>query len=213
MTLRETALVGAGVLLAGACSAPPPAEDKPYEFDQQQASVKVDTPKLREQKAAAGIANCPTSDTTAVHVDGGLPALTLPCLGGGRDVQLAGLRGTPTVVNFWAQYCGPCRAEAPLFQQLHEAGGADLAVIGIDWQDRPGFALAFANELGLTYPQIADPDAVTRAPLRVSALPMTMLIDADGKIAHTTYGAIESLTELADLVDRELGVRVDVGPR
>ncbi len=215
MTSRSTALLAAALLLAVcACSAPVPSEAEPYEFDQRDTAVKVDTPELREQKAAAAIEPCPASDGSATTVERGLPHLRLPCLGGGRDVDLAGLRGTPTVINLWAQYCGPCRQEAPLFQRFHEAAGDDVAVIGIDWQDtRPGAAIAFADELGLTYPQLADPEAATRAPLRVSALPMTLLVDEQGVVVHTQYTVVTSIGELADLVERKLGVRVDVGSR
>ena len=111
----------------------------------------------------------------------GCPRSRLPCLGGGRDVDLAGLTGEPTVLNFWAQTCGPCRQESPLFQQLHETG--DVRVLGVDFYDPiPGKALAFADELGLTYPQIADPEAATRAPMRVQGLPMTVFVDEDGKV-------------------------------
>ena len=64
--------------------------------------VKVDTPQLRALKAATHIAPCPTSVAGTEGVPGGLPDMTLPCLGGGRSVDLAGLRG-PLLVNFWAQ--------------------------------------------------------------------------------------------------------------
>lgn len=212
--VAASAPMAAVVLLAGgACAGPEPARTKPYRFEEQQAAVKVDTPELREQKAAAGIDGCPSSDRRVQPVAGGLPDLTLPCLGGGRDVRLAGLRGTPLVLNFWAQTCGPCREESPMFQRLHEAAAGAVRVVGIDWQDpRPGYAIAFADELGLTFPQLADPEAATRAPLRISGLPATVLADADGAVVHTEYGAVTSATELADLVDRELGVRVDVSP-
>ncbi len=215
MRSRSTGALGTVLLLAVcACSTPAASEAEPYAFDQRQAAVKVDTPELREQKAAAAIDPCPANDSTTTPVEDGLPDLILPCLGGGRSVNLAGLRHTPTVINLWAQYCGPCRSEAPHFQRLHEAAGDDLKVIGIDWQDtRPGAAIAFADELGLTYPQLADPEGATRAPLRVSALPMTLLVDDRGVVVHTQYTVVTSAAELADLVERKLGVRVDVGRR
>ena len=71
-----------------------------------ESNVDFDTPALREAKQAAGVADCAPGD--AKPVDGGLPAITLPCLGGGPDVDLSTLRG-PLVVSLWAQSCGPCR--------------------------------------------------------------------------------------------------------
>jgi len=196
------------VLAVSSCSSGGYRSEDSYAFDAKQAPVQVDSLELRQQKSAAGIADCPQSSADAV-VEGGLPDITLPCLGGGRDVRLAGLRGTPMVLNFWAQTCGPCRTESPLFQQLHEAAGEEVAMVGVDWQDsRPGYALAFADELGLTYPQIADPEAATRAPLRVTGLPLTLFVTADGRISHTEYGAIDSADELASMVDSYLDVGV-----
>jgi thiol-disulfide isomerase/thioredoxin len=187
------------------------AEDAdPYVFDSDQAGVKVDTPQLRAQKLAAGIEACPeagpSSATSDVDTDR-LPDITLPCLGGGRSVNLSALTGMPTVINLWAQNCGPCRAESPLFQRLHDEAGDRVRVLGLDFLDpRPGYALAFADELGLTYPQLADPDGATRAALRVAGLPMTLFVDTDGVITHVEYGEVKSVAQLRQLVARHLQV-------
>lgn len=198
------------VLLTAACtgtSSSPPAE--PYRFHARDASVRVDNPQLRKQKAAAGIESCPATQRRSSASARSLPDVTLPCLGGGRDVNLSDLRGTPLVLNFWSQTCGPCRAESPLFQQVHEAAGDRVRVVGINWQDpRPAYAIGFADELGLTYPQLADPDGATRAPMRITALPVTVFVDAHGQIVHTEFGAVDSVEELASLVDDQLGVAV-----
>ncbi len=200
----------AGVLVAlTACSSSTPQAD-PYTYHADQAAVDVDTSALRQEKAAAGIADCPTSAQRAQQGDHGLPPITLPCLGGGRDVDLAGLTGRPTVLNFWAQTCGPCRQESPLFQRLHETGG--VRVLGVDFYDPlPSRAIAFADELGLTYPQIADPEAATRGPLRVAGLPVTMFVDGEGRVQHVEYGAVQSAGALATLVSTYLGVDVELG--
>jgi hypothetical protein len=92
---------------------------------------------------------------------------------------------------------------------VHEAADGDVAIIGVDWQDPlPGRAIAFAEEYGLTYPQVADPEAATRAPLRVSGLPVTLFVDADGKVRHAVYGEVESAAELVGLIRTHLGVEV-----
>jgi len=197
------------LMLTAACTANRSSVSEPYQFRARDASVPVDSPQLRKQKAEAGIESCPLTERASPAADGSLPDLTLPCLGGGPDVNLAGLRGAPLVLNFWSQTCGPCRAESPLFQQVHEAAGNRVRVLGIDWQDpRPGYAIGFADELGLTYPQIADPDGATRAPLRITALPITVFADADGQIVHTEFGAVDSVDELTTLIGDHLGVTV-----
>jgi thiol-disulfide isomerase/thioredoxin len=202
-------LVGTVVLATG-CSSPGTPQAS-YVFKPDHSPVKVDTPQLRAQKAAAGIENCPRSRYPARAVDGAttMPRITLPCLGGGRSVDLAGLTGTPTVVNFWAQSCGPCRAESPILQRVHEAARGRLRVIGVDWEDsQPGMAIAFARQLGLTYPQVADPDAATRKPLGIAGLPVSVFLDSSGRIVHANYGAVTSTSALTALVSRYLHVDV-----
>ena len=196
------------LLAASSCTEAPSTSS--YVFNPDASPVKVDTPALRAQKAAAGIDDCPvTTPREEPAPDNGLPDITLPCLGGGRDVHLAGLTGTPAVVNFWAQTCGPCRKESPILQRFHAAAGDRVRVLGIDWQDsQPDQALAFAEYLGLTYPQLADPDAATRGPLQIAGLPLSLFVDAEGTIVYAEYGAITSLQSLSSLVARHLGVRV-----
>ena len=75
-------------------------------------------------------------------VDGGLPDLTLPCLGGGPDVDLSSLRG-PMVINLWQAFCEPCREEMPALEAFHQQYADQVAVVGIDFNDvNPAGALA-----------------------------------------------------------------------
>ncbi len=207
--LRIAAAAASTLLACGglaSCSSNVPKVD-PYTYDPGKAAVNVDTAGLRRQKAAAGIENCPASSTNPSQRQGALPPITLPCLGGGRPVDLAGLTGEPTVLNFWAQTCAPCRQESPLFQALHRTG--KVRVIGVDFYDPlPSRALDFADELGLTYPQLADPDAATRAPLRLAGLPATFFVNAHGVVQHVEYGAVQSSADLARMVSTYLGVDV-----
>jgi cytochrome c biogenesis protein CcmG, thiol:disulfide interchange protein DsbE len=162
--------------------------------------------ELPALKAEAGIAPCPRSDGVPAP-SGGLPDVTLACLGGGRSVNLSKLTGTPLVVNIWAQWCGPCRAEAPAFAALHDDADRRVRIIGIDLQDtQPDLAIAFADELGLTYPQLADPDGSIRAPLRFQGPPRTYFVDAGGEITYVESGPVTSEDELKSLVSQHLGV-------
>jgi thiol-disulfide isomerase/thioredoxin len=169
--------------------------------------VDVDTAELRTLKAHAGIDDCPDGE-------GGVatqaPDVVLPCLGGGPDVALRSVPG-PAVINVWAQWCGPCGEELPLFQRLHERAGKRLAVLGIDWQDtQPGGALELARASGVTYPLLADPAALVSDAWRVNGLPVTVFVDAQGRT--TIHRAlIEDWDELAGLVADHAGVRVTPG--
>jgi cytochrome c biogenesis protein CcmG/thiol:disulfide interchange protein DsbE len=185
-----------------------PQRDVAYTFHTADSGIKVDTPELRMLKASAGIAPCPKIGSPRSPVEDGLPALTLPCLGGGRNVDLAGLRG-PLLLNFWAQYCGPCQQESPILQRLASASHGSVKVLGVDFIDpRPAAALGFAKTHGLTYPQIADPEEAAKGPLRISGLPYTFFVDAEGAITYTQAGPIRSTAQLASLVREHLGVAV-----
>ncbi|MGA8993615.1 MAG: TlpA disulfide reductase family protein [Nocardioidaceae bacterium] len=172
------------------------------------AGVDVDTPALRALKQKAGIEPCPASTAGPVAAGAGLPDVTLPCLGGGRDVALAGLRG-PMVVNLFAQWCGPCREELPYYQRLHEKAGDRLRVLGLDYLDtQPEAALMLARETGVTYPLVADPGGEVRGPLRARGLPGIVFVAADGTVAAVEYRVVSSYAELRDLVSARLGVRL-----
>lgn len=170
-----------------------------------ESKVNVNTAELRALKKDAGVEACePGSGGGAV--DGGLPEVPLPCLGGGPDVDLSTLRG-PLVINLWAQWCGPCRAELPYYQRLHAQAGDDVDVIGVDYQDtRPDAALELAAETGVTYPLLADPGAALRTPFKVRGLPAVVFVDRNGTVTHIEYVAIRSYDQLSDLVEEHLDV-------
>jgi cytochrome c biogenesis protein CcmG, thiol:disulfide interchange protein DsbE len=165
------------------------------------------TADLAATKRAAGIADCPRSDPDVAAHPSGLPDVVLPCLGGGREVRLAGLRGRPMMINVWAQWCGPCREEAPYLAEVAAANQSDLMIMGIDHADpRPDLAIEFAQLSTWTYPQLADPDVVLRAALQITGPPQTFFVRPDGTIAYRHAGPFGSAAEIRDLADKHLGV-------
>ncbi|HET9423399.1 MAG TPA: TlpA disulfide reductase family protein [Nocardioides sp.] len=190
------ALVAVLALLVGCDEVPPPGK----------TDVDVDTEELRHVKDRAGIEDCQEGPG-----GGELPELTLPCLGGGTDVDLSTLRG-PMVINTWASNCGPCIKEMPALQQFHQMYGDQVAVLGIDFLDtQPGAALALAEETGATYPSLADPDGqlLEQDGLRLAGgNPQFLLLDADGAVAHQQAGGLESVDEVIAMVNEHLGTRL-----
>jgi thiol-disulfide isomerase/thioredoxin len=141
-------------------------------------------------------------------VAGGFPDVTLECLGDGPAVNLAKLRGRPLIVNIWAQWCEPCRAEAPYLAELaRKAPGKGVLVYGVDFLDpRPELARAFAREHGLAYPHVTDPDKELGRPLKLVGPPATVFVGADGVVKEIHRGPFTSYEQLRRLAQDKLGV-------
>ena len=105
----------------------------------------------------------------------------------GNQVDLASLRGRPVVLNFWATWCGPCRAEMPDFARFAK-DNPDVAVIGAAVQSGDSFDVATAaHRLGVGYPVFVAPDAMVEA-YKVDMFPTTYIIDAEGHIKSSHVG-------------------------
>ncbi len=163
----------------------------------------VSDQEVLDARRAAGIEECPTAEASGPVVEGGLPDLTLDCLGGDSTVRLSSLRG-PLIINVWAQWCGPCRTEAPYLAEFADAH-PEVHMLGIDYADpRPGAAVAFAAEAGWDWPQLSDPGRSIAGPLRVLGPPHTVFVDAEGRIAHVHAGPFTSTEQLEDLAAEHL---------
>jgi thiol-disulfide isomerase/thioredoxin len=158
-------------------------------------------------RRAAGIPDCPASSTLPAVKDG-LPDVELTCLGGGSTMRLGGLRG-PMIVNFWAQWCPPCRAEAPDIRAFNKLAAGKVAMVGIDGNDpREDYAMEFASIEGWTYVQLYDPDKKSMAPLGLNSLPHSLFIDANGVIVYHYVGAFGSVEQMQLLTQQYLKVTV-----
>jgi thiol-disulfide isomerase/thioredoxin len=156
--------------------------------------------------AAYVLPECPRLPA-AKPVDGGLPDLTLPCLGGGRSVDLADLRGTPMVLNVWAAWCANCDREMPLFAAAMAQAGDRVRFFGVHYKAAEKYGEQSAADFGVPFPSVHDEDGdkVARA-LRATAPPQTLFVTADGRIAGREVGEIRSQQELDRLVEHYLGV-------
>ncbi len=171
------------------------------------APVDQDAAALAAQKLAAGIKDCPSSDATVPPVEGGLPDVVLSCLGGGRTTRLAGLRGRPMMINVWAQWCGPCREEAPYLSEVAQGNRSDLLILGIDFAETfPDKAIEFARASSWTYPQLADTDKTIQAPLQILGPPFTLFVRADGTIAYRQTVPFRSAEQIRQQARTQLGV-------
>lgn len=151
------------------------------------------------------IEHCPRSGDPVGRGDG-LPELELACLGAGDPVQLAGLTGRPRLVNIWASWCEPCRAEMPLLQQAHDTGQLD--VLGVDSEDQAKAAGALLSELDVTFPSVFDPANQLAREIRVVTKPTTLFVSADGEVVFVLPGPFASYDQMRDLVKTYLQVEL-----
>jgi len=111
----------------------------------------------------------------------------------GEPLALSDLRGKAVVLNFWATWCPPCRAEMPELQAAYTAyapGG--LVVLGVNQAEDRATVRAFLNELGLTFPVVLDTQYEVADRYSVNSLPTTFFIDRDGVIRDIVVGQMNA---------------------
>ena len=124
---------------------------------------------------------------------------------GGRkafDAQLASLRGHPVVVNMWASWCGPCRAELPFLQREAVQRGADVAFFGVNQDDSHDNATALAKQFPMPYPSVEDPHSELAGRFKTKGLPVTVFYDKRGRLVTIHQGVFPSRAALSQAIDR-----------
>jgi cytochrome c biogenesis protein CcmG/thiol:disulfide interchange protein DsbE len=130
-------------------------------------------------------------------------------MAGGENVftdTIRDLRGYPVVVNLWASWCTPCRAEFPIFQRTSVALGRKVGFLGVLIQDKRPSAQRFLKEFPLTYPSIDDADRGVIRELRAVGVPSTAFFDRKGKLAFLHQGVYREEDDLQKDIQRYLGV-------
>lgn len=119
---------------------------------------------------------------------------TITMLDGGT-VKLADYRGQTVLVNFWASWCPPCRAEMPVLDAYYQEHAADgLMLVAVNSGEPPATAGSFIAQSGFTFPVGVDPDGDLSTAYQVTGLPVTLVIDPDGQIAYRHSGMIDRAT-------------------
>ncbi len=108
----------------------------------------------------------------------------------GETVSLSDFRGKPVVLNFWATWCPPCRAEIPFFESVGQQYADQVVVLGINDGESLTTINAFMTEFDMTYPVLLDSESRVTIQYRVMALPSTIFIDSDGIIQEVFPGIV-----------------------
>ena len=169
---------------------------------------------------AAALLGCGSEDgesadrapTRPANVKGAPPELVAirrqanQLLGGGKGAferRLRELRGRPVVVNKWASWCPPCRAEFPYFRSQADKRAKRVAFLGVDANDNDADAREFLRKLPVPYPSYKDPDLAVSAVFNgVQAFPTTAFYDSRGKLAYLKQGGYATERKLAEDLDR-----------
>ncbi len=140
---------------------------------------------------------CAKKDQAATNP---LPAATMTDLTTGKAADWP--TGKPLVVNFWASWCSPCRAEMPAFDQVANDLEGQVDIIGVTDDTDLDAAREAAAEAGVQYPLLVDVDQTLLIDLEITGLPGTVFVDADGQIIGRHLGALTEDELTKEIEDR-----------
>ena len=125
----------------------------------------------------------------------------------GDSFDSADAAGDVQVVNFWYAGCAPCRVEAPILQEVYEgAEGEDVSFVGVNVRDQSANAASFEESYGVTYPSILDVNEgdvqlAFAGPVPPAAVPTTIVLDREGRVAARVLGQLEDASILESIID------------
>ena len=126
----------------------------------------------------------------------------------GRTWQAADLTGRAVLINFWASWCEPCRAEMPSLHQLADRyGPGRLLVLAINFKENPARALQFVKSTGLTLPVLLDSDGRQAQRWSVKVFPTTLTIDNRGQPQYRVQGELDWTGKAAEKLIDSLLIR------
>jgi len=152
---------------------------------------------VQDMLNGVGVAPLVANPQARAQVDSPAPDVRLEFLDGSSEQlsQIAG-RGTPVVLNFWSSTCAPCLNELPEIEKVSQQLAGKITVIGIDSQDTIESGQKMVDQTGITFRNARDPKGQISTVFGALALPRTVLIDAQGKVAATHTGELNQQTLL-----------------
>lgn len=121
----------------------------------------------------------------------------------GSSATLADYAGTPVVLNFFASWCGPCKAELPEFEEVSREVAGEVLFLGVNTDFEEDAWLQLVADTGVTYPTVFQPSNELFQASGALGMPTTVFIAADGSVQHTFSGALNKAT-LRRLIETHL---------
>jgi peroxiredoxin len=107
----------------------------------------------------------------------------------GQNLRLSEYRGDVVMINFWATWCGPCRQEMPLLDELYSRyQRVGFNLLGVNIDDDSSRAMDMIDELGVSFPVLFDSSKEVSRLYRVDAMPVTIIVDREGNVRHVHQG-------------------------
>jgi peroxiredoxin len=107
----------------------------------------------------------------------------------GKEVRLSELKGQVVMINFWATWCGPCRQEMPLLQQIHDKyEPLGFTMLGVNVEPDSVAAQNWLKGMPVTFPILFDRKSEVSSSFGVEAMPSSVLIDREGRVRHVHRG-------------------------
>lgn len=105
------------------------------------------------------------------------------------DLSLSGLKGQVVLINFWASWCGPCREEMPVLEQLYKKyKPAGFMLLGVNVEPKSADAEGFLKSTPVSFPILFDTDSKVSRLYEVSGMPSTVILDRTGKVRYVHHG-------------------------
>jgi thiol-disulfide isomerase/thioredoxin len=140
--------------------------------------------------ASAGAALLVPAALAAPGIAPGAPApgFQLPSSGSG-PLALSDLKGQVVLINFWASWCGPCRQEMPVLEQLYRKyKPAGFTLLGVNVEPKSGDALGFLKSTPVSFPILFDTTSKVSTLYEVSGMPSTVILDRKGNVRYVHHG-------------------------